>query len=73
MSGTSSAPWGMVGMGNVSEVLVLRIVKPAGLESPFGPRAKMAMLGKSVSIDGKPTHLLSQSVYRGALTRSIRE
>jgi len=33
----------MIGMDNVSEVLALRIVKTAGLEPPFGPRAKMAM------------------------------
>ncbi len=52
-------PWEMVGMDNVSEVLELRIVKSAGLEPPFGPRAKMAMVGKSVSIDGEPTHLLT--------------
>ncbi len=52
-------PWsrGMVGMGNVSEGLVLRIVSEAGLESPFGPKAKMAMPGRSVSFDGEPTHL----------------
>ncbi|MES9857221.1 MAG: hypothetical protein ABW166_11515 [Sedimenticola sp.] len=44
-------------MGNVSEGLVLRIVSEAGLESPFGPKAKMAMPGRSVSFDGEPTHL----------------
>jgi len=49
-------PWGMVGMGNVSEALELRIVKSAGLEPPFGPRAKMAMPGRLVSFDGEPTH-----------------
>ncbi len=32
----------MIGMDNVSEVLALRIVNKAGLEPPFGPRAKMA-------------------------------
>ena len=58
-------------MGNVSEALELHIVSKAGLEPPFGPRAKMALLGRSVSIDGELTHPLSQSVYRGALTRSI--
>ena len=64
-------PWGTIGMGNVSEVLVLRIVNKAGLEPPFGPRAKMAMPGRLVCFDGKPTHPQSWSVYRGALTRSI--
>jgi len=63
----------MIGMDNVSEVLELRIVKAAGLEPPFGPRAKMAVLGRSASIDGEPTHLLTQSVYRDVLTRSICE
>ena len=63
----------MIGMDNVSEVLVLRIVKGAGLEPPFGPGAKMAVLGRSASIDGEPTHLLTQSVYRDVLTRSICE
>jgi hypothetical protein len=55
-------------MDNVSEVLVLRTVSKAGLEPPFGPRAKMAMVGKSVSIDGEPTHLLTHSVHRVVLT-----
>ncbi len=56
VSSTPLGPWGMVGMGNVSEVLVLRIVNEAGLELPFGPRAKMAMSGRLVSFDGEPTH-----------------
>ena len=60
-------------MDNVSEVLVLRIVKAAGLEPPFGPRAKMALPGRSASIDGEPTHPLPWSVYRDVLTRSICE
>ena len=52
----------MVGMDNVSEVLALRIVKIAGLEPPFGPRAKKAMVGRSVSLECEPTHLLTHSV-----------
>ncbi len=63
----------MIGMDNVSEVLALRIVSKAGLEPPFGPRAKMAMVGRSVSIDDEPTHLLTHSVHRDVLTRSICE
>jgi hypothetical protein len=43
-------------MGNVSEALVLRVVNEAGLEPPFGPRAKKAMPGRLVSFDGEPTH-----------------
>ena len=58
-------------MDNVSKVLVLHIVNVAGLESPFGPRAKMAMVGRSASIDGEPTHLKAHSVYRDVLTSSI--
>ena len=58
-------------MGNVSEVSALRTVKAARLELPFGRRAKMAIVGRSVSFDGKPTHSSSHSVYRGALNRSI--
>jgi len=71
MSDTLLLHWEMIGMDNVSEVLVLRIVTAAGLESPFGPRAKKAMVGKSVSIDGEPTHLLTHPVYRDILNRSI--
>jgi len=56
-SSTPSILWKMTGMGNVSEVSVLRIVKAAGLELPFGPSAKMATVGRSVSFDGEPTHL----------------
>jgi hypothetical protein len=44
-------------MGNVSEVLALRIVNKAGLEPPFGPRVKMALVGRSASIDGEPIYL----------------
>ena len=60
-------------MDNVSEVLALHIVTSAGLESPFGPKAKMALVGKSVSIDGEPTYLLSHPVYKDVLSRSICE
>jgi hypothetical protein len=56
LSGTLYVIREMICMGNVSEVLVLRIVKQAGLESPFGPRAKMALVGRLVSIDGEPTY-----------------
>ena len=66
-------PWKMVGTGNVSEALVLSIVRAAGLELPFGPSAKMAMVGRSVSFDGEPTHSKSYPVYRGALNRFVCE
>lgn len=51
-------------MDNVSEVLALRIVDAAGLEPPFDPGAKMALVGRSASFNGKPTHLLTHSVRR---------
>ncbi len=73
VSGTLSVPWRMFDKDNVSKVLALRIVNKAGLESPFGPRAKMAILGRSASIDGEPTHLKTLSVYRDVLTRTICE
>ena len=60
-------------MGNVSEVLVLRIVRAAELELPFGSSAKMAMVGRSVSFDGEPTHSQSHPVYRGTLNRFMCE
>ena len=44
-------------MGNVSEALELSTVSKAGLELPFGPRAKIAMVGRSASLDDEPTHL----------------
>ncbi len=72
-SSTPSDPWGMVGMGNVSEALELRIVKGARLELPFGPRAKMAKSGRLASFDGEPTHLKTRSVYRGVLKQLICE
>ncbi len=56
MSGTLYAIWGMICMGNVSEVLELHIVSKAELELPFGSKAKTAMVGRLVSIDGKPTY-----------------
>ncbi len=58
----------MIGKDNVSEVLALRIVSKAGLEPPFGPRAKMAQVGWSVSIDGEPTYPMTHPVYRDVLT-----
>ena len=70
-SSTLPTLWKMTGMGNVSEALVLSIVRAARLELPYGRSAKMAMVGRSVSFDGKPTHLSSHPVYRGVLTRFV--
>jgi len=46
-----------MGMDNVSEVLVLRIVTSAELERPFGSRAKTAQGTGSGDINGHPTHV----------------
>ena len=71
MSSTLYVILGMICMGNVSEVLVLHIVSKAELELPFGSRAKTALVGRLVSIDGKPTYPLSYPVYRDTLNRSM--
>ena len=55
-SGTLEVLREMVGMDNVSEALVLRIVRAAEREPLFGSRAKKGMVGRSASFNGKPTH-----------------
>ena len=64
VSCTPGGPWGMVGMGNVSEALVLRIVKAAELDAAIRLQSQtcaelveaMALPGRLASIDGEPTH-----------------
>ena len=61
-----------MGMGNVSEVSLLRIVTSAELELPFGSRAKkMATVVRQASFSGEPAHLQHHPVYRGALTPPV--
>lgn len=60
-----------MGMGNVSEVSLLRIVTNAELELPFGSRAKTAMVVRQASFNGGPAHSQNHSVYRGVLTPSV--
>ena len=60
-----------MGMGNVSEVSLLRIVTNAELELPFGSRAKMATVVRQASFNGGPAHSQYHPVYRGVLTPSV--
>jgi hypothetical protein len=59
---------GMTGKGNVSEALVLRIVTAAELKRLSGSRPKMGWGAGSGDFNGRPTHMQSSPVYRGALT-----
>ncbi len=45
-----------MGMDNLGEVSLLRIVKSAELELPFGSRAKMATVVRQASFNGGPAH-----------------
>jgi len=60
-----------MGMDNVSEVSLLRIVTSAELALPFGSRAKMATVVRQASFNGGPAHSQYHSVYRGILTPSV--
>ena len=55
-------------MGKLIEVSLLRIVKFAELELPFGSRVKMTQLNWLGEINNEPTHPKIQPVYRNALT-----
>jgi hypothetical protein len=61
----------MMGMDNICEVSLLRIVKRAELELPFGSRAKMAMVVRQASFNGGPAYSQNHPVYRGVLTPSV--
>ncbi len=60
-----------MGMDNTCEVSLLRIVKSAELELPFGSRAKTATVVRQASFNGGPAHSQNHSVYRGVLTPSV--
>jgi hypothetical protein len=62
---------GMTGKGNVSEASALRIVTRAELKRLSGSRAKRARGAGSGDFNGRPTHVESPPVYRGALTPFI--
>ena len=71
MSRTHDRLRGMTGMGNVSEASVLRIVNRAELKRLKGSRPKMGGGAGSGDFNGRPTHVSSSPVYRGALTPFI--
>ena len=54
-------------MGKVTKALVLRIVTPAELKRLKGSRPKMGREAGSGDVNGRPTHVESSPVYRGAL------
>jgi hypothetical protein len=58
----------MTGKGNVSEALVLRLVTPAELKRLKGSRPKTGGEAGSGDVNGRPTHVQSSPVYRGALS-----
>jgi hypothetical protein len=58
-------------MGKVGEVLVLRTVTPAELKRLKGSRPKKGREAGSGDINGRPTHVESSPVYRGALSPFI--
>jgi hypothetical protein len=62
---------GRTGKGNVSEALVLRIVTAAELKRLTGSRPKTGREAGSGDFNGRPTHVSSSPVYRGALTPFI--
>ena len=58
---------GRTGKGTVREALVLRIVNRAELKRLSGSRPKMGWEAGSGDFNGRPTHVSSSPVYRGAL------
>jgi len=62
---------GMTGKGKVTEALVLRIVSRAELKRLKGSRPKRGWGAGSGGFNGRPTHVQSPPVYRGALTPFI--
>jgi hypothetical protein len=59
---------GITGKGKVTKALVLRIVNRAELKRLKGSRPKMGGGAGSGDFNGRPTHVQSPPVYRGALT-----
>ena len=58
----------MTGKGKVTEASVLRIVNRAELKRLSGSRPKMGWEAGSGDFNGRPPHVESSPVYRGALT-----
>ena len=59
---------GRTGKGKVTEASVLRTVTPAELKRLKGSRPKMGWEAGSGDVNGRPPHVESSPVYRGALT-----
>jgi hypothetical protein len=57
----------MTGKGKGTEALVLRIVNRAELKRLNGSRPKRGREASSGDVNGRPTHVESSPVYRGAL------
>jgi hypothetical protein len=57
----------MTGKGTVREASALRIVNRAELKRLKGSRPKMGWEAGSGDFNGRPTHVESSPVYRGAL------
>jgi len=68
VSRTRNRLWGRTGKGKVTEASVLRIVNRAELKRLSGSRPKMGWEAGSGDFNGRPTHVESSPVYRGALT-----
>jgi hypothetical protein len=58
-------------MGKVIEASELRIVTAAELKRLKGSRPKMGREAGSGDFNGRPTHVQSSPVYRGALSPSM--
>jgi len=61
----------MTGKGTVREALVLRIVTAAELKRLKGSRPKMGWGASAGDFNGRPPHVQSPPVYRGALPPSM--
>jgi hypothetical protein len=61
----------MPGKGTVREALVLRIVTAAELKRLSGSRPKKGWGAGLGDVNGRPTHVQSPPVYRGALSPFI--
>jgi hypothetical protein len=62
---------GMTGKGTVREALGLRIVTAAELKRLSGARPKRGGEAGAGDVNGRPPHVSSSPVYRGALTPFI--
>ena len=71
VSRTRDRLWGMTGKGKGTEALVLRLVSRAKRKRLNGSRPKRGWEAGSGGFNGRPTHVQSSPVYRGALSPFI--